>query len=82
MKKDRGAFESETFHRMLVEAARYWLIEFFLRRKKLPEREVRYVYANGPNGIGWGNAPGPDDPDMKPLRGKRIRVTIEIEDWP
>jgi len=81
MPKDRGAFETETFHRMLVEAARYWLIEFFLRKKKLPEREVRYVYADGPNGIGWGNAPGPDD-GTKVMRGKRIKITVEIEDWP
>ena len=81
MRKDRGSFETETFHRLLVEAVRFWVIEFFLRRNKLPDREVRYVYADGPVGIGWGNSPGPDDPSMRPLRKKRIKITVEIEDF-
>lgn len=81
MKKDRGAFETETLHRLLVEAVRFWVIEFFLRRKKLPEKEVRYVYADGTMGIGWGNSPGPDDPKFRPLRMKRIKITVEIEDF-
>lgn len=82
MSQDRGVFETETLHRMMVEAVRYWCIETFLRRKRLPIREVRYVYSDGPVGIDWGNAPGPDDPDTKPLRGKRIKITIEIEECP
>ncbi len=81
MSEVRIAFETETFHRMLVEAVRFWVIEFFLRRNKLPEKEVRYVYADGPMGIGWGNAPGPDDLQYKPLRKKRIKITVEIEDF-
>ena len=77
----RGAFESDTVHRLAVEAARFWVIEHWLRTKTLPhEPETRFVYADGPHGIGWGNAPGPDDADLKPLRYRRIRVTFEIED--
>jgi hypothetical protein len=78
MKKERGSFETETLHRMLIEAVRYWVIEWFLRTKKLPAKEIRYVYSGGTVGIGWGSATGLDDPNT--LRGKRIKVTIEIED--
>ncbi len=76
----RAAFISDTLHRATVEAARIWVIEHFLRTGDLPEVETRFCYANGPHGFDWGNAPGPDDPVNKPLRGKRIRVTFEIEE--
>lgn len=76
----RPAFESDTLHRLTVEAARFWVIEHFLRTKQLPTRETRFAYASGPHGFDWGNAPGHDDPDTKPLRYKRVRITFEVED--
>tara|TARA_Y100000034_G_C6896147_1_gene413192 strand:- start:44 stop:358 length:315 start_codon:yes stop_codon:yes gene_type:complete len=76
---DRSAFISDTFHRVLVEAARVWVIDSVLRTGELPETEVRFCYADGPHGFDWGNSPGPDS-EHKPLRGKRVRVTFEIED--
>lgn len=80
-KQDRGAFETDTFHRMLVEAARYWVIEAWLRSQELPRSETRYVYPDGPPAsMDWGNSPGPDDPTMKPMRGKRVSITIKVED--
>lgn len=80
MSKDRGAFESDTLHRLCVEAARYWVIESYLRTGKLPATETRYAYSGGPHDIGWGNAPGPDDPELKPLRYKRVKITLTVED--
>lgn len=77
---DRGPFETDTFHRMLVEATRYWVIEKYLRDKVLPTTETRYVYADGPVGMDWGNAPGAYDADLMPLRRKRISVTLSVED--
>ena len=76
-----GAFESDTSYRLAVEAARYWLVECHLRTNQLPDKSVRFIYANGPNGIDWGNPPGSELlPEQCPLRGKRIRVTFEVED--
>ena len=77
---ERQAFITDTFHRVMVEAARIWVIESVLRTGQLPESETRFCYADGPHGFDWGNAPGPDDPATKPLRGKRVRVTFEIEE--
>ena len=65
---------------MLVEAVRVWVIESHLRTGELPAPSVWFVYANGPASLDWGNAPGPDDPELKPLRYKRIRVALQIED--
>ena len=68
----RGAFESDTFHQMLTLAARYWLIEHFLRAQDIPmESETRFFYPFEES-INWGK-------DVR--ENKRIRVTIEIEDW-
>ena len=77
----RPAFASDTLHRLLVEASRYWVIESVLRSGDLPKDETRFAYANGPHGFGWGNAPGDESDGIKrPLRGKRVRITLEIED--
>lgn len=56
------------------------MIEHWLRTKTLPTENTVWVYADGPKGIDWGNAPGPDDPELKPLRYKRIVVTLSIEE--
>jgi hypothetical protein len=78
---ERSAFISDTFHRVMVEAARIWVIEAVLRTGELPDAETRFCYANGPHGFDWGNAPGPcDDGGLRPMRGKRIRVSFEVED--
>lgn len=80
---DNGSFERDTLMRMLAEAVRYWLVGHFLRRQRLPEENTFFVYANGPNGIDWGNAPGPTgDGMLRPLRGKRVRITLSIENQP
>lgn len=74
------AFEKDTLHRMLSGAARYWVINHYLHKLRIPESAaVYFAYPNGPAGFDWGNALGPDGPD-KPLRGKRVRITLEIED--
>jgi hypothetical protein len=77
---DSEAFLNDTLHRMCVGVARLWVIEHHLRTDELPDKATFWVYANGPVGIGWGDAPEQDDPDLKPLRYKRICVTLEIED--
>lgn len=63
---------------MMVEAVRYWLVENFLRTKKLPDKHVYFVYPHGEASLDWGDPPGSPQ-EFAPLRGKRIRVTLEIE---
>ena len=76
-----NAFERDTMHRLATEAARYWLLTHYLANHELPERGVLFAYPDGcPVSMDWGNSPGPDDPDLRPLRGKRVRVTFEIDD--
>ena len=77
---DRGAFESDTIYRLFREVVRYWLIEHFLRTKVLPGPDVRFIYPSGPQSLDWGDPAG-EHPQFAPLRKKRIRVTIEVEDW-
>jgi len=79
MPKERSAFMSDTFHRVTIEAARIWVIDSVLRTGQLPKTETRFAYSHGPHGLDWGNSSGPDDGN-KPMRGKRVRVTFEIED--
>lgn len=75
-----SVFERETLYRLIVETARLWLVGHFLRSLTLPSAATFYVYPGGPDAsLDWGNAPGPDDPFNKPMRGKRVRVTFEIE---
>lgn len=78
MSEAMSAFLRDTLHRMCVGAARFWVIEHHQRTGELPDKSVWYAYADGPVGFGWGNAPGPDDPVDKPLRGKRVRITLEV----
>jgi hypothetical protein len=75
-----GSFERETSYRILVEAVRHWCISNHLESGQVPVSGVFFVYADGPTGFDWGNAPGADDPATKPLRGKRYKVTIELEE--
>ena len=78
--EERSSFITDSFHRVTTEAARIWVIDSVLRTGKLPAPEVRFFYANGSHGFDWGNPPGPNDPYQQPLRGKRVRVTFEIEE--
>lgn len=71
----RDAFTTDTMHRLMVEVARIWVIDSVLRTGSLPATETRYAVS-----FDWGNAPGPDD-GHKPLRGKRVKMTFEVEDW-
>jgi hypothetical protein len=73
----RSDFATDTLHRLAVEAARYWVVECWLRTRQLPTAaETRFVYADGLYGIGWG-----DDPvSPGPMRHRRIRVTFEVQD--
>jgi hypothetical protein len=77
----KGAFEKDTLYRLIVESTRYWVIEHYLRRGCLPDETTFFAYANEPNGFDWGNPAGPDDDgQLRPLRGKRVRITLAIED--
>lgn len=80
MAEEMGSFENDTLYRMCVEAARYWVIEHFLRTGELPDQMKRWVYPSGPvAALDWGNAPGMDDKGQdKILRYKRIEVTLKI----
>lgn len=75
-----NAFEKSTLHRLCSQAARFWVLASYLETKKLPDETAFFAYANGPGGFDWGNPPGPDDPDNQPLRRKRVRITLTIED--
>ena len=79
MSEQRSAFETHTLHRMCAQAARYWVIENWLRTNELPEPATYFAYPTGPGGFDWGDAPGNDGPP-RPLRGKRVRITLEIEE--
>lgn len=46
---EMGAFEKETLYRMIVEAARFWVIEHHQRTGELPEATVKFVYPSGPS---------------------------------
>jgi len=79
---DVGSFERDTTYRILVEAVRHWIITHWLAKKTLPlEADVFCVYSDGPNGIDWGNPPTSEGKADRPLRGKRIRVTFEVEEF-
>ena len=76
-----NAFEKDTLYRLLVESTRLWVISHWLEHHELPKDVTFYAYPNGPRGFDWGNAPGPDnDGTERPPRGKRVRITLEIED--
>ena len=80
--EEMGAFEKDALYRMLVEAARYWVIENYLRTGELPKERTNFVYADGPKAIDWGNPPGRNPPEgTAVLRYKRIVVRLSIEDY-
>ena len=67
-----NSFERDTLWSMCCQAARYWLVGHFLRTGKLPQQKAVF-WAYPERGIDWGK----DE-----LRGKRVRITIEVEDMP
>ncbi len=74
------AFERDTSYRILTEAVRHWLVTRFLAGGMPKKPAVFWVYSNGPNGIDWGDDPKAPTQD-RPLKGKRIRVTFEVENY-
>lgn len=79
--EETTAFERDTLYRMAVEAARYWVVNHYLHKLRVPdEPATMFVYPSGPcAAMDWGNPPGTNNPDAV-LRGKRVRVTLTIED--
>ena len=82
MTTEADAFVKDTRYRLLVEVSRYWLIEHWLRTHELPDEAVWFVYPNGPEAcLDWGNPPGRSEDGLsRPLRGKRIRITLSVEE--
>lgn len=77
--KQLPPFEADTLYRMAVEMARYWVIASSLEAGEIPQRRTMFVYPSGPPAcMDWGNPPG--DKANAPLRGKRVKVTLTVED--
>lgn len=76
---DMRAFERATLYRLCTEAARYWVISHFLVHQALPAEVQFYTYPNGEVSFDWGNPAGPASV-YTPLRGKRITITMRVED--
>ena len=77
--KQLSAFDRDTIHRLLNEASRYWVVQTFLSSGELPAGiKTWWAYPDGPISFDWGNAPGPKT-KYTPLRGKRVRITLELE---
>lgn len=62
------AFERDTQIEMAKQLARHWVIEHHLRTGHLPNNGTFYSYP-----IGWGEA------DNGPMHGKRVVITLTIE---
>ena len=78
-----NAFEKNTLYRLLVEAVRYWVIQTFFDTKQIPQTVGTFwIYPRGIEfpGIDWGDDPSQPDA-LRPLMGKRIRVTLTVEDY-
>lgn len=72
------AFEKDTVHRLLTEAARVWVIAQFLDVKCIQASPATfYAYPSGPVSFDWGE----DGDAPLPLVGKRIKITLEVEKY-
>lgn len=58
-----------SLHMIAIALAHLWLVNAWLRIKRLPSPSQYWVYTDQLN---WGR---------EILKGKRIHITIEIEDW-
>ena len=68
-----SAFDRDTVHRLLTEAMRVWCITNYLSCKEVPIAGRVYVYPDCvPACMDWGAN------DV--MKGKRIKVTFEVED--
>ena len=77
-----SAFESEIVYRLAVELARTWVIAHYLAHGTLPNDAILYAYPRGPEAaIDWGDGTMSAE-DCRPLRDKRVAVTLTVEDWP
>ena len=72
------SFERDTTYRLLTEAVRHWMIAHYLASHgKLPGPAKFWFYSEQ---LDWGDA-GPKEPEEnRPLRKKRIAVTLTVED--
>lgn len=59
-----------SLYQIAVAIAHLWITSCWVRLQRLPTRSEYYIYDHK---LEWGR---------EALRGKRIRVTIEIEDCP
>jgi len=62
----------ESLWQIASALAHLWLTSCWLRLHRLPTKSTYYVYHTNLGPTGWGG---------EMLNGKRIKVTIEIEDW-
>lgn len=83
---DVGGFEHDTLHRLVTEAARYWLLTHWLASKnksgvdRLPEQESLYAHPSGPVSMDCGDPRYVVGDKPGVMHGKRIKVTFEIEE--
>jgi hypothetical protein len=76
------AYISKSIHKMLVAVCHLWISHVYIKSREWNDDSIRtrwppgkqtfFIYADGDAGMNWGE-------DL--LRGKRIRVTMEMEDW-
>ena len=74
------AWIRDTVHRLLTEAVRVWILGRNLYGYGGTSEGVFYVYPRGQVSIDWGDPVGEVSSDSAPLRGKRIVVTLRIEE--
>jgi hypothetical protein len=75
MSEDTQQHDAQTrgsLWQIAVALVHLWLTNCYILRHRLPEPSTYYVYDINLGSTGWGR-------DI--LRGKRIKVTVEIEDW-
>jgi len=78
--KNVSAFEASIVYRLAVELARTWVISHWLAKGSLPTDGMMWVYPRcADSAMDWG-----DDPDgpFRPLKGKRVQVTLSVQDFP
>lgn len=74
------AWIRETIHRLLTEAVRVWILGNRIEGNGIPTEGVFYVYPSGPVSIDWGDQLRETHKEYHPLRGKRIVVTLRVEE--
>lgn len=78
--EERPSFMTDTIRRVASESARVWVVENFLRNGRIPRLTTFFAYPRGPGGFDWGESNGAYG-TKQPLKGKRVRITFEVEDY-